>query len=126
MLLRTLYRVKNAVKDFWKELLKTFNKMNFRRRKVDPCMYFNWKILGLIIWLYQIDECIWFGNIEDVEDSHNKMRQLSECDDVGNMDEYVRCKVERKEESFKLTQPVVIQSFEDEFDFLDMNPVTPG
>ena len=54
------------------------------------------------------------------------MRQLSECDDVGNMDEYVRCKVERKEESFKLTQPVVIQSFEDEFDFLDMNPVTPG
>jgi hypothetical protein len=40
-----------------------------------------------------------------------------DCDEIGNMDEYVGCKVDRDWEnnSIRLTQPVMIQSFRDEF-----------
>ena len=75
-------------------------------------MYLNWTIHGLMIWLSWIDYCIWFGNAEAVEDSHNSMKQLFDFDDVGNMDECVGCKADRKEGVFKVTQPVMIQSFE--------------
>ena len=47
-----------------------------------------------------------------MEDSHNSMKQLFDFDDVGNMDECVGCKADRKEGVFKVTQPVMIQSFE--------------
>ena len=49
----------------------------------------------LMILFYWINNCICFGNIEDVEDSYNKLKQLFDCDGVGNMDEYIGCKVER-------------------------------
>jgi hypothetical protein len=43
------------------------------------------------------------------------MMQLFECDDVGPMEEYVGNKIEMREQRMKLTQPVLLQSFADEF-----------
>jgi hypothetical protein len=54
------------------------------------------------------------------------MKELFDCDDVGDMNEYVRCKIEKGNGTFKFTQPVMVQSFEDEFDLPNNNPVTPG
>ena len=42
------------------------------------------------------------------------------------MDEYVGCKIEKGSGTFKFTQPVMVQSSEDEFDLPSNNPVTPG
>ena len=44
------------------------------------------------------------------------MNQLFECDDIGDMEEYVGCKIDKEEGSIKFTQPVMLQSFKDEFD----------
>ena len=52
--------------------------------------------------------------------------QLFDCDDVGNMDEYVGCKIWREEGIFTFTQPVMLQSFKDEFDLPTRAPNTPG
>jgi hypothetical protein len=40
-----------------------------------------------------------------------------DCNKIGNMDKYVGCKVDRNfdDKSIKLTQPVMLQSFVDEF-----------
>ena len=60
------------------------------------------------------------------------MTKRFDCDIVGNMDEYVGCKLERnwKERSIRFTQPVMIQSFKDEFDILEgsklKTPAEPG
>ena len=43
-----------------------------------------------MIWLSWFNDCVCFGIAEDVEDSHKNMKQIFECDDVGNMDKYVR------------------------------------
>ena len=46
-----------------------------------------------------------------------KMKQLFDCDDIGELQEYVGCKIvhDRAERSVKITQPVLLQSFTDEF-----------
>jgi hypothetical protein len=43
------------------------------------------------------------------------MKSRFECDDMGELNEYVGCKIDRDEDSVKFTQPVLIQSYEDEF-----------
>jgi hypothetical protein len=41
--------------------------------------------------------------------------------------EYIGCKIDRKKNLMKLTQPVLIQSFEDEFDLSNAKSyITPG
>jgi hypothetical protein len=45
-----------------------------------------------------------------------QMKIRFECDDLGELNEYVGCKIDRDEDSVKLTQPVLIQSNEDGFD----------
>lgn len=57
------------------------------------------------------------------------MMQLFDCDDVGELTEYVGCKVARKNDeispSIVMTQPVLLQSFVDEFD-IDENKESPN
>jgi hypothetical protein len=45
------------------------------------------------------------------------MQQYFECEDIGELKEYVGCKIDqnKKDESLKITQPVIIRSFQDEF-----------
>ena len=45
----------------------------------------------------------------------DSIKKIFEVDDVGNLDEYVGCKIERGVDYMKLTQPVMIQSYQDEF-----------
>eukprot|EP00957_Ditylum_brightwellii_P205908 15345960-Ditylum_brightwellii.AAC.1 len=54
------------------------------------------------------------------------MTGLFECKELGEMDEYVGCKVERdlQQRTIKLTQPVLLQSYQDEFE-LDEHGLTP-
>eukprot|EP00957_Ditylum_brightwellii_P011071 839116-Ditylum_brightwellii.AAC.1 len=49
------------------------------------------------------------------------MNTLFDCEEIGEMDEYFRCKIEynREERYMKLTQPVLLQSFIDEFELED-------
>ena len=58
------------------------------------------------------------GKKEAVLKAKAQMMARFDCDDVGELKEYVGCKVDidRKEGSITLTQPVLLQSFEDEFE----------
>jgi hypothetical protein len=44
------------------------------------------------------------------------MKSRFECDDLGELNEHVGCKIDIHKDSVKFTQPVLIQSYEDEFD----------
>ena len=56
------------------------------------------------------------------------LKKHFEVDDVGWMDEYVGCKVEinRNDTTMKITQPVLLQSFEDEFQLPNQTYDTPA
>ena len=48
-------------------------------------------------------------------EAKQQMIERIDCDDVGEMKEYIGCKIDRKGGQLKLTQPVLLQSFIDEF-----------
>jgi hypothetical protein len=50
---------------------------------------------GLIIWLSWIDDCLVSGNEEGVLDAKEQMKARFDCDDIGEITEYVGCKIER-------------------------------
>ncbi len=132
LLLKTIYGLKQAAVAFWKQLIMAFASMDYRRSKADPCLYFDWNVNGLVVWISWVDDCLVCGKTPGVKIAKMQMMERFDCDEIGNMDEYVGCKVERDlaKGTIKLTQPVMLQSFEDEFDLPDgpspNTPATPG
>ena len=71
---------------------------------------------------------IW-GSRKIVTNDKNEMMERFDCDDVGDVIEYVGCKIEQNLEKgwTKITQPVMIQSFGDEFKIKESRkPKTPA
>jgi hypothetical protein len=128
LLLKTVYGLKQAAIMFWKELLKGMRYMGYTRSDSDPCLYYKWTTVGLIIWLSWVDDCLCLGDEQQVQKSKEEMKEIFDCDDVGDMTEYVGCKIERdqNEGSLVFTQPVLIQSFQDEFELPTENYETPA
>ena len=128
-LLKTLYGLKQAALAFWRELLTAMLSMGFSRSKADPCLYFQWTASGLVIWLSWIDDCLCVGQKAAVMKAKTEMMKRFDCDDVGELKEYVGCKIDRFDmegkPTIKITQPVLIQSFADEFG-LDPTCHTPS
>jgi hypothetical protein len=132
MLLRTIYGLKQAAVAFWKQLILAFASMNYHRSKADPCMYFDWTIDRLLVWISWVDNCLVAGRKPGVLIAKGQMTARLDCEEIGEVDAYVGCKVERnyEENSIKLTQPVMLQSFIDEFNLPNgpapNTPATPG
>jgi hypothetical protein len=116
LLLQTIYGLKHAAMAFWRELVKALTDMNFKRSAADPCLYYSWTMYGLVVWLSWIDDFLVAVDKKAVEAAKEQMKSIFECDDLGELNEYVGCKIDRNEDSVKFTQPVMIQSYEDEFE----------
>jgi len=69
---------------------------------------------GVVIWLTWIDDCLIAGDEKGVKTTKEQIKGRFDCDDVGLLNEYVRCKIEHDEKSIRFTQLVLLQSFEDE------------
>ena len=91
--------------------------MKYEQNKADPCLYHKWIDGKLLIWITWVGGCLIAGAKDEVMKAKDKMMSLFDCDDVGEMKEYVGCKVEhnRSKGEMKVTQPVMVRSFEDEF-----------
>jgi hypothetical protein len=112
---QTIYWLKQAVFAFWKELLLAFKLLKYLRSKADPCLYYKWGEEGLVLWISGFDNCLIAGPDSVVKKEKEKMKQLFDCNDIGELQECVGCKIvhDRAERSVKITQPV--QSFTDIF-----------
>ena len=75
-----------------------------------------------------MDDCLIVGHKKQVLHHRNDMMDRFDCDDVGEMREYVGCKIERdiQKRRVKITQPVLLQSFVDEFNITDKPHETPA
>jgi hypothetical protein len=130
LLLKTLYGTKQGAIAFWKKLLEAMYNMGLKRSPADPCLYFQWtKLYGLLIWISWVDDCLCVGKPQAVEAFKVLMSKEFDCDELGELKEYVGCKVDYKmgDDSVKLMQPVLLQSFKDEFDLKpNRTPKTPA
>jgi hypothetical protein len=84
------------------------------------------------VWISWVDDCLVAGKKPGVLIAKGQMIARFDCEEIGEVDKYVGCKVERnyKENSIKLTQPVMLQSFIDEFNLPNgpapNTPAIPG
>ena len=129
-LVRTIYGLKQAAMQFWREMRQAFKHMEYDRSQADPCLYYKWINKKLTVWITWVDDCLIAGEEKVVERSKEDMMKLFDCNNIGDLQEYVGCKIEhdRDKKTMKLTQPVMIQSFLDKFDTNTdgMKPRTPA
>ena len=128
---KTLYGVKNAAKAFWRLLLGIMNSMGYKRNHADPCLYYKWdSTVGLIMWISFIDDMLVVCNEKYMDDVKQKFTNTVDCDDMGAMVEYIGTKIDidKTKCELKITQPVLVQSLRDEFEFENPNncPETPA
>jgi hypothetical protein len=96
--------------------VEALTNMNFKRSAADRCLYYCLTMYGLVVWLSWIDDCLVAEYKRAVEAAKEQMKSRFECDDLGELNEYVGFKIDIDEDSVKFTQPALIQSYEDEFE----------
>ena len=82
----------------------------------------------LLMWITWIDDCVVIGMPEAISKAKSSMKESFECDDVGELKDHVGVKldIDRKNCTMKMTQPVLIRSFQDEFDLPGEQPPNPA
>jgi hypothetical protein len=130
LLKKTLYGLKQAAYRFWLYLLTIVHHVQFSRSTADPCLYFRWTESGaLLLWFSWVDDCIVTGSEEEMLQAKHEIMSHVDCDDGGEKKEFVGCKIEhnRDKRYLRITQPVLLQSFRDEFSLTgEDKPRTPG
>jgi hypothetical protein len=127
LLLKTIYGLRQSAKRFWLRILEVVRFLEYVKSQADPCLYFKWTNDGLCLWLSWVDDCLMIGPKNQVMKTREGILEQFECDDVGEMKEYVGCKIERGDGYLKVTQPVLMRSLQDEFELPEGNPpLTPA
>ena len=116
MLQKTMYGTIQAAVQFWKMACRAMGHAKYERSKADPCLFFNWKGGSLSVMMMWVDDCLIAGPKAKVIHAKDKMLSMFDCKDLGEMKEYVGCRVERGEGWLRLTQPTQLKKFSDEFD----------
>jgi Reverse transcriptase (RNA-dependent DNA polymerase) len=119
MLKKSLYGLVQSSHLFGRKQSKTMmDVLKLDRSVADYCLYYKWIGDKLFLSVSWVDDMIMASaNLSIVEGIKNSLTQTFEIDDVGPMKEFVGCKIEydRAAAQMSFTQPILIQSFNDEF-----------
>ena len=91
--------------------------MKMEQRNTDPCLYYNWTENELARMVPWINDNLIVGNEKVAEETKAKLMARFNYSDEGKLKDFFGNKIDRTTDSgLKFTQPVLIQSFDDEFD----------
>ena len=93
--------------------------MNYEKSWADLYLYYKETENDLVLWLLWIDDCLCVGSDVEVKKARSDILARFKCDNVGELKEYLGCNTDWHMEDvwwIKLTQPELLQSFEDEFE----------
>ena len=122
--LKSIYRNKKTLMALWNDILKCMMDMKYKRNGADTCMYLKWTKAKIIIWKTWIEDCMAWRIDEIVNKESKAFNDRFDFNYVGEVKEHVGCKIIRDDEerNFNFKQPVLIQSFKDEYDLSQKNP----
>ena len=85
----------------------------------------------MVLFILWVDDCCLVGDKAAVLQAVKDFTSLWDCKDLGELKEYVGCKVDQTKEWIRFTQPVKVQRFVDEIGCkglgsANMPPATPG
>jgi Reverse transcriptase (RNA-dependent DNA polymerase) len=108
LLLRMLYGTKQAVQ-FWQALNKAMGNMKYTCSQADLCLFYKRnKKNNLSIWISWVDNLLTTGQPNVIEEVRKNMIKEFDCDDVGELEEFIMCKIatNKTKKCTRLTQPV--------------------
>jgi len=108
------------------ELLECLIDIGFKRSSGDPCLYYKLNKNEHVLIISWIDDLLILGSQTDIDTTKEQLKKRFDCDDIGQLNEYVGCKIERTDSRIKITQPVLIQSLKDEFNIENTAASTPA
>jgi hypothetical protein len=79
-----------------------FRHMTFERSKSDPCLFFKWTVHGLVLWVTWVDDCLVCGKKEGVLEAKKQLMARFDCDEVGELTEYIGCRIDRGDGTMKI------------------------
>jgi hypothetical protein len=133
-LLVPIYGTKQAARCYFDKVKLVLGKMGYEGSKADPCLFVKWdKEYGLCMCLTWVDDKLFIAHKDIIQREKDALKSYFKCDDVGELKDYVGCKIEidRERRSMKISQPVLVQSLTDEFQDIPqgrhvLTPATPG
>ena len=86
---KCLYGLKQAVKEFWGQLLCAASAMALKQSTAYPCLNCKWVDGRLVMMMSWIDDNAIVGQESDVMELKKALMNQLKCEDCGPMDEYV-------------------------------------
>ena len=128
---KAIYGLKQAAKCFWVLLLKIMMSMGNRRSSADPCMYYSWTALGLVIWLSHIDDCLVVGKKEAAKQARINLMKKIDCEHVAEVHEqgkldFIGMLVNKEGSTAHLTMPVMTARIKEEYGNSGKKTTTPA
>ena len=119
--LKSTYGTIQGALQWWRECCKAMYYLGWRRHAIDPCLFIKYTEEGkLMMFLLWVDDCFITGpekNVNEEAEAFGRLFTITDETPDNVLHEYVGCKIDRTKEYIKLTQPVKIGRFRDEFGY---------
>jgi hypothetical protein len=117
LLKKCLYGLKQAAMAFYRKLLAATSNIRLKCSSADPCLYYKWEGERVVIMISWINDNMIVGPFDLVMKLKKDLIKQFECDDCGELTEYIVNKIKCVgEDAIRLVQTVLTQSYEDEFE----------
>ena len=134
-LLKGIYGLCQAARQFWKKFVNTVKQepFGFQVIPADPCMLFKENELGVCIIIMYVDHMLIIGKKEQIQDFASKIQKEFSVKIQHNHTDYLGCEFHMNKERSRgcLGQPSIIKSLEQRFrdramkERLSLTPGTP-
>jgi hypothetical protein len=111
------YGLKQVAMAFYRKLLAATSNIGLKCSSTDPCLYYKWEGERVVIMMSWIHDNMIVGLSDLVMKLKKDLMKQFECDDCGELTEYIGNKIKCVgEDVIGLVQTVLTQSYEDEFE----------
>ena len=118
-LLKGIYGLCQAARQFWKKFVNTVKQepFGFQVSPADPCMLFKENELGVCIIILYVDDMLIIGKKEQIQDFASKIQKEFSVKIQHNLADYLGCEIHMNKEKTRgwLGQPSIIKSLEQKF-----------
>jgi hypothetical protein len=126
-LLKSLYDLKQAPKQWHEKFEKTLTSVGFAVNEADTCVYYRYGGgKGVILCLY-VDNILIFGtSIDEINDVKSFLSQNFDMKDLGEADVILNIKLNKGEDGITLLQSHYVEKVLNRFGYMDCKPsLTP-
>ena len=116
VLQKAMYGLVQAAQQFYKKMVQiTVDEMGFKKSDANRCLLMRVEKIGTVILCIYVDNMLVVGDKPAVNDFKQELKKYFNTKEEGTLDEYVGCKVIRKDGELHMHQPDIMYKLDKEF-----------